>query len=58
LLITSLLGRNRMDIDEILKPDEKARAGALPQEALKAPLLHEKLKAEITKRIAELKPVR
>jgi HEAT repeat protein len=55
LLIARLLGRNRMNIDEILTPEEKGRAAALLQEAMKAPLLHEKLKAEITQRLAEVK---
>jgi hypothetical protein len=34
--------------------DDKARATALLQNALKAPLLHEKLKAEINSRLSEL----
>jgi hypothetical protein len=47
-----------MNIDEILKPDEKARADALLQEALKAPLCMRSSRRKLAKRIAELKAVR
>ena len=58
LLIIRLLGRSNAPIKDVVTADDKARAIALLQDALKAPLLHEKLKAEITSRLAELKTSR
>jgi HEAT repeat protein len=54
LLIIRLLGRSNAPIKDVVTTADKARAIALLQDALKAPLLHEKLKAEITSRLAEL----
>ena len=58
LMIIRLLGRSNAPIKDVVTADDKARAIALLQDALKAPLLHEKLKAEITSRLAELKTSR
>ena len=58
LLIVRLLGRSGSATGDLATPEEKARAAAVLQDALKAPLLHEKLKAEINSRLAELKPSR
>jgi HEAT repeat protein len=55
VLIIRLLGRSSAAARDIVKPADKARATALLQDALKAPLIHEKLKTEITARIAEVK---
>jgi len=49
-----LLGRSNAPIKDVVTADDKARATALLQDALKAPLMDEKLKAEITSRLAEL----
>jgi HEAT repeat protein len=54
LLIIRLLGQSNLPTKDAVTADDKARATALLQEALKAPLLHEKLKAEINSRLAEL----
>ena len=54
-IVIRLLGRSRGAARELIKPDETDRAIALLQDSLKAPLLHEKLKAEIEARLAELK---
>jgi HEAT repeat protein len=54
LLIVRLLGQSNAAIKDIVTAEDKARATALLQDALKAPLLHEKLKAEITSRLSEL----
>ena len=54
LMIIRLLGRSNVPIKDVVKADDKARATALLQDALKAPLMDEKLKAEITSRLAEL----
>ena len=54
LLIIRLLGQSNLPIKDAVTADDKARATALLQDALKAPLLHEKLKAEINSRLAEL----
>jgi len=53
-MIIRLLGRRNEPIKDVVTADDKARATALLQAALKAPLVHEKLKAEITSRLAEL----
>ena len=55
LLIIRLLGRSQAAAKDVVTSADKARATALLQDALKAPLLHEKLKAEITSRLAEVK---
>ena len=55
LMLIRLLGRSRSTLNDVVTAAEKARATALLQDALKAPLLHEKLKAEITSRLAEIK---
>ncbi|MDR3405962.1 MAG: HEAT repeat domain-containing protein [Chthoniobacter sp.] len=54
-IIIRLLGRSRAAAREVVAPGEVDHAIALLQDALKAPLLHEKLKAEIEARVAELK---
>jgi len=54
LMIIRLLGRSNARIKDVVTADDKARATALLQDALKAPLMDEKLKAEITSRLAEL----
>ena len=54
LLIIRLLGQSNVPIKDAVTADDKARATALLQNALKAPLLHEKLKAEINSRLSEL----
>ena len=54
LLIIRLLGQSNVPITDAVTADDKARATALLQDALKAPLLHEKLRAEINSRLAEL----
>ena len=58
VIIIRLLGRSRIPVSEVVKPGDKERVTALLQDALKAPLLHEKLKAEIASRIAEVKSTR
>ena len=55
VLIIRLLGRSSAAAKDIVKPADKARATALLQDALKAPLIHDKLKTEITARLAEVK---
>ena len=55
LLIIRLLGRSQAAAKDVVTSADKARATALLQDALKAPLLHDKLKAEITSRLAEVK---
>ena len=55
LLIIRLLGRSQAAAKDVVTTADKARATALLEDALKAPLLHEKLKAEITSRLAEVK---
>ncbi len=54
-IIIRLLGRSRGAARESIKPEETDHAIALLQDALKAPLLHERLKVEIEARLAELK---
>ncbi len=54
LMIIRLLGRSNAPIKDVVTADDKAHATALLQDALKAPLMDEKLKAEITSRLAEL----
>ena len=54
LMIIRLLGRSNAPIKDVVTPDDKTRATALLQDASKAPLLDEKLKAEITSRLAEI----
>jgi len=58
LLLIRLLGRSRSAAKEVVTKADKARAAALLQDASKAPLLHQKLKAEITSRLAEVKAVK
>jgi HEAT repeat protein len=58
LLIIRLLGRTRDPVRDVIAKNGEAHATALLQDALKAPLLHEKLKAEITARLTELKALR
>ena len=57
LLIVRLLGRSQAAAKDVVTNADKARATALLQDALKAPLLHDKLKAEITSRLTEVKAV-
>ncbi|HSI14842.1 MAG TPA: HEAT repeat domain-containing protein [Chthoniobacter sp.] len=54
-IIIRLLGQTRLTAREVVAPGESEHAIALLQDALKAPLLHEKLKAEINARLTELK---
>ena len=54
LMIIRLLGRSNAPVKDVVSADDKAHATALLQDALKAPLMDEKLKAEITSRLAEL----
>jgi HEAT repeat protein len=55
LLIIRLLGRSRAATKDVVTSADKARATTLLQDALKAALLDDKLKAEITTRLAEIK---
>jgi hypothetical protein len=57
-MIIRLLGRSNAPVKDVVSADDKAHATALLQDALKAPLLHDKLKAEIASRLAELKAAR
>ena len=54
LLIIRLLGRSRAATKDVVTKADQARATALLQDALKAALLDDKLKAEITSRLAEV----
>ena len=58
LLIIRLLGRSQTAAKDVVTKADKARVTALLQDAAKAPLLHQKLKAEITSRLAEMKAVK
>jgi hypothetical protein len=53
-MIIRLLGRSNAPIKDVVTAGDMTRATALLQDALKAPLLDEKLKAEIKTRLAEL----
>jgi hypothetical protein len=55
LLLVRLLGRSRNVLKDVVPEAEKGRVAALLENSLKAPLLHEKLRAEIQSRLAELK---
>jgi hypothetical protein len=55
LLIIRLLGRSQAAAKDVVTNADKVHATALLQDALKSPLLHEKLKAEINSRLAEVK---
>ena len=54
LMIIRLLGRSNAPVKDVVTAEDRARATALLQDALKAPLMDEKLKAEIKSRLAEL----
>lgn len=58
VLIIRLLGRSGADAKDVVTNTDKARATALLEDARKAPLVHEKLKVEITSRLTELKSAR
>jgi HEAT repeat protein len=57
-ILIRLLGRTRITAREAVAAGETAHAITLLEDALKAPLLHTKLKAEIESRLAELKAAR
>jgi hypothetical protein len=58
LLVTRLLGTKRAAAKDLVTKADCSQAVALLQDALKAPLIHDKLKSEITSRLAEVKAVR
>jgi hypothetical protein len=57
VLLIRLLGRSQAAAKDVVTKAEKARATALLEDALKSPLLHDKLKAEIASRLTEVKAV-
>ena len=57
-ILLRLLGRSSAVTRDVVGPGEVDHTIALLQDALKAPLLHEKLKAEINSRLTEVKSLR
>ena len=55
VLLVRLLGRSQSAVKDVVTTADKTRATTLLQDALKSPLLHEKLKTEINSRLAEVK---